>query len=318
MLDHSEEIYLHSTDNSEVNELVQFVLNDYPEIFWSNGHGKTTLYQQGEQSYSVLAPEYSYSGDQLDKMNQALTIKTDEFLSQAPLDGTNFEKLKYTYDYIINQTTYDSESSDNQNICSVLINQKSVCAGYARTTLYLLNQLDIYGIYVTGTSTNPETAEEVPHAWNIVYCDGAYYHVDTTWGDPVYAQETENTIVYDYLCTNDEEIFRTHTPDASLTLPACTALDCNYYVQNGLYYTTYSDSEALQTMKNDIDLQTPEIIFKFSNASLYAEAKEDIMGRLLKDAAEYLARQYGLSSVKYSWLEDDTLCKLIIRFQYTL
>ena len=55
------------------------------------------------------------------------------------------------------------------------------------------------------------------HAWNLVKCDGEYYYVDTTWGDPVFLQEENaletigNEITYDYLCCSDDELLKTHT-----------------------------------------------------------------------------------------------------------
>ena len=39
------------------------------------------------------------------------------------------------------------------SIYSVLVNGESVCAGYARTTQYLLERLNVFCTYVTGTAT---------------------------------------------------------------------------------------------------------------------------------------------------------------------
>ena len=177
-------------------------------------------------------------------------------------------------------------------------------------------KLDVFCTYVTGTALDPETGKQVSHAWNIVSCDGEYYHVDTTWGDPIYMQEQKNNIVYDYLCTNDEELFRTHTIDSQIEFPACSSLNCNYYVLNGMYYSEYDSGQILQAMKISIDRQAEDVTFKFANETLYQGAKEEIINDIVKQAAEYLGRKYELSTVNYSWQEDDMLNKLTFMWEY--
>lgn len=316
LMDEVEEIYLHSVDAKKNNQIFQFVLNDYPEIFWCSGRGQTTIYERGKETYAVMIPEYKYKAEELEQKKQEINQSAEAVLQNAPVNGTEYEKIKYVYEYIVGHTDYEETASDNQNIYSVLVNGKSVCAGYARATQYLLEKLGVFCTYVTGTSVRPETSEEVPHAWNIVSCDGEYYHVDTTWGDPVYQQETGNNIIYDYLCTNDEELFVTHTIDTSVAFPACTSLTYNYYVLNGMYYQEYNKEQILQVMKDSIDRQDTDVTFKFANGAVYSEAREDMVNDSVKKAAEYLGRRYGLSTVNYSWQEDDTLNKLIFLWQY--
>ena len=70
--------------------------------------------------------------------------------------------------------------------------RQSVCAGYSKATQYLLEQLGVFCTYVTG-----KTTEGGNHAWNLVKCNGDYYYVDTTWGDPVFQQEEGEEISRD-------------------------------------------------------------------------------------------------------------------------
>lgn len=83
------------------------------------------------------------------------------------------------------------------------------------------------------------------HAWNVVRIDGAYYHLDPTWDDPV-GQTGFDFISYAYFNLTDEEIRRDHEIDAEggYPLPACTDTAAHYYRSRGLVYTSYSAADV--------------------------------------------------------------------------
>lgn len=311
ILDEEEEIYLHSADAGQNNELFQFVLNDYPEIFWCDGRGNTTVYQKREEGYSVLAPEYQYKGEEKAQKERKLQEKADEILASAPMQGSEYEKIRYVYEYVIRNCEYQEGTDDNQNIISTLLNGKSVCAGYARSLQYLLERMDIFCTYITGTAVRPDTEESVPHAWNLVYCDGAYYYVDATWGDPVSSEKSEDTIVYDYLCMEDTELFQTHTIDTGVDVPECSSKQYNYYILNDMYYVEYNRELILQKMIESVENQE-EVIFKFDNKTVYEEAKEEIFGTLMQETAEFAGRKYGVKRLEYTYQDDTVLNKITI------
>ena len=220
-----------------------------------------------------------------------------------------------TYETIVDQVEYEAEAPDGQNIYSVLVNRRSVCAGYAKATQYLLERLGVFCTYVTG-----ETREGESHAWNLVLCEGDYYYVDTTWGDPVFqseeGEEQQGYINYDYLCCSEEELFRTHTPDGEVELPRCTSMEWNYYVVNGMYYTDYDREEILKKMNQVISEGGNPSVFKFSDEKIYEQAREGILGDLIKRAADNLGRWYDLTEVHYRYLDQESQNKITIYWQY--
>lgn len=318
LLDYKEEIYIHTADPEEANEVFLFVMNDHPEIFWCDGRTTATSYEGGAVPYTVLEPAYSYDEEEKEKRASVIEAAAGEYLSGIGADATDYEKILYVYDSLVNQVEYDQTASDNQNIYSVFAGKRSVCAGYAKATQYLLERLGVFCTYVTGTAWNGQA-----HAWNLVSCDGDYYYVDTTWGDPVFQAEEGGEasilghISYDYMCCSEEQLLKTHTPDATAALPECTKMDANYYVVNGMYYETYDPSQILESMNQVISEKGNPVVVKFAEEQVYEEARNDILERVVKQAARNLADWYGLSQVNYQYLDEEKLNKITIYWEYS-
>lgn len=311
--EYSENIYVHSNDTEQIERAYRSILYDCPELFWCTGDGQTAVYT----TYAQFSPGYAYGAEETERRKQEIEQAVQACLSQVPGELSEYERIKFIYDYIVNTTDYNLGAVDNQNICSVFLTHSSVCAGYAKAMQYLLQRLGTECIYVTGVTSDGEA-----HAWNIVKCDGEYYQVDVTWGDPVFLlNEGEEMppdlmINYDYLCSSDSEIFRTHTPSDEVQFPACTSMNYNYYILNGMYYDHYNRDVVLNAMNQSIYAGQSHTIFKFSDAAVYEEASNAILNELVGIAAQNLAVQYGLSEVEYSYIQDGDTNKLIILWNY--
>lgn len=311
----SAQINVHSSDAQRTNQLLQAVLYDHPDIFWCDGTSSATAYE-GEQEYTVIEPEYQYSVPEKEEMQKVIESTAADWLSQISYDATDYDKILYVYETIVNMVEYDQNAVDNQNIYSVFGNKKSVCAGYSKATQYLLEQLGVFCTYVTGNTITGQS-----HAWNLVKCDGEYYYVDTTWGDPVFQSDEGEVAIsqyisYDYMCCSSSELSRTHVPDPALELPECTKMDANYYVKNGMYYTEYNRTEILNKMQSIISAGENPVILKFSEESIYEEAHDDVLENVVKTAAQELAEQYGLSEVQYQYIDEKELNKITIYWNY--
>lgn len=307
-----EEIYVHSDEPEPVNEIYGYIMYDWPELFWCSGKAETT----SNALYSVIRCEYLYQEEEKEQRERKIQEEADNCLQGIRKNASAYEKIKYIYEYIINHTEYSASSSDNQNIYSVFVNKRSVCAGYARATQYLLERAGIPAIFVTGTADGANGKRQ-SHAWNLVKCDGEYYHVDTTWGDPVFSSaekfpEGISPVSYDYLCCDDGEIFKTHALDKNLTVPACTSGKYNYYKKNKMYYETYDRKELLEVLKQDIREGKKSSVFKFADAAVYKQAEEDMKKNAIPSAAQYFASRHGLAEVNYYCVTDESLNKLSV------
>lgn len=318
LLNYETQIYIHTADPKEANEVFLFVMNDHPEIFWCDGRTTATSYEGVTVPYTVLEPAYSYDEEEKEKRSAAIETAVGEYLSGIGTDASDYEKILYVYESLVHQVEYDPQALDNQNIYSVFAGKRSVCAGYAKATQYLLERLGVFCTYVTGTAWNGQA-----HAWNLVSCGGDYYYVDTTWGDPVFQAEEggeisiSDHISYDYMCCSEEQLRKTHTPDDLVRFPECTKMDANYYVVNGMYYETYEPSQVLEHMNQVIRTKGNPVVVKFAQEQVYEDAKRDILDHVVKQAAQNLAGWYGLSQVNYQYLDEEKLNKITIYWEYS-
>lgn len=314
------EIYVHLEDPDRGNVVYQYVYMDHPEFFWCDGSSKTTSYTAPE-AYSVIVPGYTCTGEERERRRQETEAAVQAWLLGIPQELSEYEKIKSVYEQIINTVDYRADAPDNQNIYSVFVGRESVCAGYARATQYLLNRLGIFCTYVTGTVYTGEA-----HAWNLVKCDGEYYYVDTTWGDPVFLQEESGEaleeivpreeINYDYLCCSDEEFQKTHTLSGDVSYPPCTADTYEYYKMNGMYYEG-ADADVLETvLQRSIEEKEEKVVMKFSNEEVYQAAYDILFGGLLEKQAQYLGRWYGLNQIHYYYREEARANKITIYWMY--
>ena len=275
------EVTLNTTSAEKLDKIFQCVLMDHPEIFYIDGY-KYTEYTVGEEIRRLtFSGNYLYAKEEADKRTEQINQSVRDMLSGIDKKATEYEKVKYVYETIIDRTEYDLSATDNQNICSVFIGGRSVCQGYAKATQYLLRELGIASGMVIGTVKNGEG-----HAWNIVRIDGEWYYVDTTWGDAYYRLNPDNAITvgnetpsinYDYLCVTTAQLKQTHTIESIVPLPECTSMEANYYVREGAYFTEY-DEEKIKSLFERAQREKRETVtVKCENDRIYEELYEKLI-----------------------------------------
>lgn len=315
LYEHSKNFTVHCADGDDSNRVFYCILMDFPEMFWPDGNIVSTAYNN---SYTTIEAQYNCTKSEREQKALQIEQAVSAALSDAASLTSDYDKIKFVYEYVVNTVDYVAGAPDNQNLYSALVNKQSVCAGYAKATQYLLSRMGIECIYVLGQATNSQTTDA--HAWNIVKCNGQYYHVDSTWADPLFAgnrdDKVKDEMVYDYLCCSDTTLSQTHVKDSAYTYPACVSDDLNYYRMNQMFYSSANASELRSAMYRSIDAKEASITFKFADSTTYTQARNTIVNTLLNDAIQYLGRKYGIQQVKCYYSEDAKLNKFIVYWDY--
>lgn len=185
-----------------------------------------------------------------------LTNKTQEVAVQKKVDQilaniitpsmTTFQKVKAVNDYIVSNAAYsENTKSSPHSAYALLMEGQAVCQGYALLTYKMLNQIGVEVQYVVGVVNGNED-----HAWNLVKIDGKWYHLDTTWNDPL--PNRVGTSSYDYFLVPDTQLKKDHKWVTS-DYPAATSTTYNYMqnvhfaqqINNFLYFSNKADNNKL-------------------------------------------------------------------------
>ena len=178
---------------------------------------------------------------------------------------SDFQKVKFVNDYIVKNTQYSEETATSAHSAYTLVQEgKAVCQGYALFATKLLRALGVEAMYVTGEVYSGG------HAWNLVKVDGDWFHLDTTWNDPV--PDRGSGVRYNYFLVSDQVLRADHVWQTA-NYPAADSeryqfmqtVQDSYEKDGYIYYSNSSDDNKLYRLH----MQTGETKLVADTRALY-------------------------------------------------
>lgn len=202
---------------------------------------------RGTSSSANVTVRLSYreTAEQTNYVNQ----NADSILKRIIKPGMNdHEKVKAIHDWVVRNLKYDTTLT-KYTAYDGLYTGSTVCQGYSLLTHKLLKGAGIQNKIVEGTAYASDNPKGQLHAWNLVLLDGKWYHLDTTWNDPV--PDRDNEVSYTYYLRTDEQMGRDHTWVKSY--PKASTLYRNTLA--GLAAKDRSRVEVYEQLKRDLEYQ---------------------------------------------------------------
>ena len=163
---------------SQMSGIITNEIYQNPAFFYLDGVSYS--YSPATNIVSTVYFTYYFDTPAIQRMKANYETAVAKALAVIQSGMTSAEKALAMHDYLVLNAKYDYENQSaqlSQTAYGILVLGTGVCGGYSLAYKDLISRLGIPVIKVTSAAMS--------HAWNMVYLDGSWYHVDTTWDDPV-------------------------------------------------------------------------------------------------------------------------------------
>ena len=209
---------------------------------------------------------------------------------------TDLEKCTVIYEYLAGNVQYSTELLNALNTSytfdpgitayGAMINNLTICQGYADAFDMLTSMLGMNCVQTTGTANGP-------HNWNTIELDGNWYHVDCTWGAAFGG--VDGKCSWAYFMASDGQLGRTHSWDRQIH-PKAEDDSLFYYTYHDLYVTNEEElnakvGTALAEGAKQVDVYVKNLTMK--------QVKDYVEGI----GAQYRVTEYQGDVILCAWME---------------
>lgn len=162
-------------------KIFSVILMEHPDLFWY----RTTGIRYREGGNVTLNHHFvSTNKFRLYFAERRLLRKVDEVASRYKND-TNYDKIKNVYTWLGAEKSYSIfHTRKSGTAWSALLDNSSVCAGFAAASQLLFQRLNVESTVVVGDYDGEG------HAWNFVWLEDGYYWYDSTVGGSAHKDST--------------------------------------------------------------------------------------------------------------------------------
>ena len=187
---------LTDVDNLANDQKTLSAINNFVHPFNSFRHLETTYDDYGKVTLNI---DHIYNSSEIKLINAKVKEIEKEIWNNTMSDE---EKIKQAHNYIINNSKYDKDRSDNNIVnyksdtaYGTLLEGYSLCGGYTDAMELFLEDLNIKSYKIASEN----------HVWNAVNLNNTWYHLDLTWDDPI-TNDGSDILEYNFFLITTPEL----------------------------------------------------------------------------------------------------------------
>lgn len=187
---------INDVDSLANNQKVLSTINNFVHPFNSFRHLETSYDDYGKVTLKI---EHIYSNNDI-KLIEAKVEEIEKEIWNSSM--SNEDKIKEVHNYIINNSKYDKDRSDNNIVkyksdtaYGSLLEGYSLCGGYTDAMELFLEDMGIKSYKISSEN----------HVWNAVNLNNAWYHLDLTWDDPI-TTDGSDILEYNFFLITTSEL----------------------------------------------------------------------------------------------------------------
>ena len=187
---------LEQVDDLANDQKTLSTINNFVHPFNSFKHLETSYDDYGKVTLNI---EHIYTDSDIKLISSKIKKIEKEIWTDAM---SNEDKIKEAHNYIINNSKYDQDRSDNNVVkyksdtaYGTLLEGYSLCGGYTDAMELFLEDLKIESYKISSEN----------HVWNAVNLNNAWYHLDLTWDDPI-TTDGSDILEYNFFLITTSEL----------------------------------------------------------------------------------------------------------------
>ena len=187
---------LEEVDSLANDQKTLSTINNFVHPYNSFKHLETSYDDYGKVTLSI---DHIYNDSDIKLINAKIKEIEKEIWNDTM---SNEDKIKEAHNYIINNSKYDQERSDNNVVkyksdmaYGTLLEGYSLCGGYTDAMELFLEDLGIKSYRIASEN----------HVWNAVNLNDLWYHLDLTWDDPI-TTDGSDILEYNFFLITTSEL----------------------------------------------------------------------------------------------------------------
>lgn len=235
----------------------------------------------------TVMPKHSMDKKNVNELIDKCINRRNKIISRCKTDDT-YKTVVAVHDMLVRNVDYKNDGKISHTMAAPLAMKYGVCDGFSKAYKFVMDELGIPCIVVSGEAQDPATMKIEPHAWNMIQVYGKWCHVDVTFDKGLKSNDYPR---YDYFGLSDEDILIDHIYEKQL-YPNVNSNDMEYYRLHDSFIS--NKQQLVSYFKNNIN--EPNIVVRVGKNVPEKELIDRIISvfnETLKDCGRGVAYSYS-------------------------